>query len=110
MEEELQALEENQTWELVPHIPDMNNIRTKWVYKVEYNTNNSVERLKACLVAKGLNHQHGVDFYETFSPVVKSATICVVLTLATIRRWQIHQMDVQNAVLIGILQEIVFVS
>lgn len=84
MQEELSALEQNETWTLVRKTPDMNVVGVKWVYKVKYNADNTIERLKERLVAKGYNQQEVVDFSKTFSPVVKSATVRVVLSLATV--------------------------
>lgn len=65
MKEELQALEDNNTWTLIPKTDDMNIIGTKWVFKVKYKVDSTIERLKALLVAKGYDQQPGVDFSET---------------------------------------------
>ena len=75
MDEELAALATNHTWTLVPYRPNMNVVGCKWVYKAKLNPDGSLECLKARLVAKGFNQVDGVDFSETFSPVVKPASI-----------------------------------
>ncbi|OMO78632.1 Integrase, catalytic core [Corchorus capsularis] len=88
----------------------MNIVGCKWVFKTKTKADGSLERLKARLVAKGFNQVPGVDFLETFSPVVKPATIRVVLTIALARDWEIRQLDVKNAFLHGFLNEPVFMT
>ena len=82
MQDELAAMELNKTWSVVPLPHDKHAIGCKWVYKIKYNSNGSIERYKARLVAKGFTHQEGVDFSETFSPVAKLVTINIMLALA----------------------------
>ena len=81
MQEEISALQNNQTWKLVPRTETMNVIGCKWVYKSKLKAYGSLERLKARLVAKGFNQIPRIDFLETFSPVVKPATIRVICPL-----------------------------
>ncbi|XP_062093309.1 uncharacterized mitochondrial protein AtMg00820-like [Humulus lupulus] len=71
MKEEYQALFSNDTWELVPREPHMNTVANKWIFRIKYNANGSLQRHKARLVPKGFQQQPGIDFFETFSPVVK---------------------------------------
>ena len=81
----------------------MNVVHNKWVFRVKYKADGTVERLKARLVAKGFQQLAGVDFFETFSPVVKPCTIRVVFCLAVTYGWEIQQVDVNNAFLNGTL-------
>ena len=82
MEMEIAALHQNHTWDLVEQPPDVNVIGCKWVYKLKHKPDGSIERYKARLVAKGYNQTHGLNSFETFSPVVKAATISIILTVA----------------------------
>ena len=88
----------------------MNVLGCKWVYKAKLQPNGSLERLKACLVAKGFNQVDGVDFFETFSPVIKQASIRVVLTIAVVKRWELRQLDVKNAFFHGHLSAPVYMQ
>ena len=100
---ELEALQRNNTWSLVPLLEGRIPIGCRWVYKVKENPNGSVRKYKARLVAKGFHQQVGFDFNETFSPVVKPTTIRIVLTIALSRGWSVRQLDINNAFLNGIL-------
>ena len=82
MEVEYTALLKTNTWTLVPPPPHGNVIDCKWVFKLKYKPDGSTDRYKARLVAKGFNQTPGVDYFETFSPVVKPSTIRIVLSLA----------------------------
>ena len=103
MEEEYGALIANQTWDLVPPPPHANIVSGKWLYRHKLNADGSLARYKARWVVRGFSQQHGLDYDETFSPVVKPATIRTVLSLAVSSDWPIHQLDVKNAFLHGTL-------
>lgn len=81
MNEEYNALVKNKTWELVPVPKDRNIVGCKWTYRLKGNADGTVQKYKAKLVAKGYTQQHGFDFTETFSPVVKPTTIRIVLSI-----------------------------
>jgi hypothetical protein len=80
-------------------------ITSKWVFKTKLNSDGSLDKYKARWVVRGFNQRPGVDFGETFSPVVKPATIRTVLMLIVSKQWPAHQLDVSNAFLHGNLQE-----
>ncbi|CAN6698425.1 unnamed protein product [Malus baccata var. baccata] len=96
MTEELSALHSQGTWSLVPLPPNKNLVGCKWVFKIKRDADGNISRYKARLVAKGFNQEEGLDYGETFSPVVKPTTV--------------RQLDVKNAFIHGILQEEVYMS
>lgn len=110
MSTEYDALLRNQTWKLVPKPSNVNIIGSKWVYKVKLRSDGTLERYKARLVAQGYAQKPGLDYDETYSPVVKPTTIRTVLSLAVSRQWPVHQLDVKNAFLHGVLKENVYMK
>jgi hypothetical protein len=105
MDLEFQALRRNGTWQLVPPRPGIYVIDSKWIFKVKKHADGSIECYKARLVAKGFKQRHGLDYEDTFSPVIKPTTIRLLLSLAVTRGWNLHQLNVQNAFLHGVLEE-----
>jgi hypothetical protein len=108
MKSEFDALQANHTWTLVSRPPGARIITSKWVFKHKMNPDGTLARYKARWVVRGFNQRPGVDFGETFSPVVKPATIRTVLTLVATHNWPAHQLDVSNAFLHCNLQEQVY--
>ncbi|RVW44711.1 Retrovirus-related Pol polyprotein from transposon RE1 [Vitis vinifera] len=105
MQAELQALKENHTWDIVPCPPTVKPIGSKWVFSTKLCYDGSLDRYKARLVALGNKQEYGVDYEETFAPVVKMTTVRTILAIAASQSWQLHQMDVKNASLHSDLQE-----
>ena len=101
MHSEYDALVANRTWTLVPRPPGANIITGKWVFRHKFLPDGSLDRYKSRWVVSGFAQHAGVDFSETFSPVVKPATIRVVLQLAASRHWPVHQLNLNNAILYG---------
>jgi len=108
MQAEFDALQSNGTWTLVPRPANANIITGKWLFKNKLQPDGSLERRKARWVVRGFSQRPGVDFHQTFSPVIKPATVRTVLHLAATRRWAVHQLDVKNAFLHGDLAERVY--
>jgi hypothetical protein len=110
MEEEYTALLTIHTWDLVSRLPGTNVVTGKWLFCHKLSSDGSLDCYKACLVLRGFTQLPEVDYDETFSPIVKFATIHAVLSLALSQDWAIHQLDVKNAFLHGTLTEIVYFS
>ncbi|GKD96331.1 ribonuclease H-like domain-containing protein, partial [Tanacetum coccineum] len=108
MYDEYNVLVKNDTWLLVPRPAGVNMICSMWLFKHKFHTDETLSCYKARLVANGSSQQLGVDFDETFSLVVKPATVRMVLSLAVSRKWPIHQLDVKNDFLNGDLSETVY--
>ena len=102
------ALQANRTWTLVPRPPGARVITGKWVFKHKFNTDGTLERYKVRWVIRGFHQRPSIDFGETFSPVVKPATIQTVLTLVATYNRPVHQLDVSNTFLHGNLQKQVY--
>jgi histone deacetylase 1/2 len=108
MQDEYDALLRNHTWHLVPYKKGANLIDCKWVFKIKRKSDGTIDRYKGRLVAKGYKQRYGLDYEDTFSPVVKIATIRLVLSIAVSRAWPMRQLDVQNAFLHGVLEEEIY--
>lgn len=108
MEDEMEALERKFTWILVPRNVTKNLLSCKWVYKQKMDEAGNVICHKARLVGIGSNQRNGIDFTETFTLVVKEATIRIILSIAVTRNWKLRQLDVSNAFLHGVLEDEVY--
>lgn len=107
MQIEIAALEANHTWDLVCAPSHQHIVDCKWLFKVKYNPDGSIERYKARLVARGFTQTLDVDYFETFAPVAKMVTVRL-LAVAAHYDWLVTQMDVTNAFLHGDLHETVY--
>nr|GFC92505.1 ribonuclease H-like domain-containing protein [Tanacetum cinerariifolium] len=93
------------TWILVSRPPNVNVVLSMWLFRHKYHVDGSLSRYKDRLVANGSSQQFGVDCGDTFSSVIKLATIRTILSVALSRNWPIHQLDVKNAFLNGKLSK-----
>ena len=107
---ELESMKENAVFKIVSFNPDMKVITSRWVFKLKTDKFGNPTVYKARLVAKGCQQRYGVDFKETYSPVVKLVTVRVVLSVALQKNYKISQMDVKTAFLYGNLDEDVYME
>lgn len=110
MDDEMQAFNKNNTWELTTLPKGHNSIGIKWVFKKKTNAKGEVEKHKAWLVIKGYKQQFGVDYEEVFALVDHLKTVRLLISLAAQTLWKLFQMDVKSTFLNGYLEEKVFVE
>jgi hypothetical protein len=110
MDDEIQAIERNNTWELTDLPKECKVIGVKWIYKTKVNEKGGIEKYKARLVAKGYAQKYGIDYKEVFAPVARWDTIRSLLAVAALKEWNVFQLDVKSAFLHGELLETVYVE
>ena len=106
----MDALQKNETWELVDLPSGKKPVSCKWVFAVKFKGDGSLERYKGRLVAKGYTQTYGVDYQETFALMAKMNTVRILLSLAVNFDWELQQYDVKNAFLHGELEEEIYIS
>lgn len=110
MSEELDSLHKNSTWDLVRLPEGRKPIKNKWVFKVKRRTDGSVERYKARLVACGYSQKEGIDYKETFSPVVRLESVRILLAIVARDDLELMHFDVKTAFLNGMLEEEIYMD
>jgi hypothetical protein len=91
MQEELQALEKNHTWDIVPCPTGVKPIGCKLIYSIKLRSDSSLDRYKARLVALGNRQEYGINYEETFAPVAKMTTVRLIIALATSKGWSLDR-------------------
>ena len=105
MDEEMKALEAYKTWELDDLPPGANVVGCRWVYALKKDAAGHIIRYKARLVAQGFSQIPGIDYFDTYAPVAKMASIRTFLALSAALDYEIHQIDIKNAYLNGEFME-----
>lgn len=110
MRSEYNSLMENQVWKLVPRPTNTNIVKCKWVYKLKHDADGKFDRFKARLVARGFTQKQGIDYTETFSPVVRHSSMRILFALANEMDLEIDHIDVTTAFLNGNLNEVIYME
>jgi hypothetical protein len=110
MMEEYQSIMKNDVWDIVLRPKGKSVVTSKWIYKIKHTADGSIEKYKARFVARGFSQKEGVDYEETFSPVARYTSIRMVISLASVMKWKIHQMDVKTTFLNGVIEEEVYIE
>lgn len=108
MDDEYESLIKNKTWILTELPSGQKAIDNKWVYKVKHRSNGDVERYKARLVIRGFSQQYDMNYFETYSPVVKFTSVRMILAIAAAENLKLKQFDVKTAFLYADLEEEIY--
>ena len=109
-DDEYRALMKNKTWDLVYRPKDRRVLSNKWVFRIKYRNDGSIDRFKGRPVVRGFEQVHGLDYDETFAPVVRFGTIRTLLAFAIQNDLLIHQIDVVTAFLNGTIDEEMYIE
>jgi hypothetical protein len=109
MQEELNNFNHNEVWSLVER-PKQNVVSTKWVFHNKQDEHGIVTRNKARLVAKGYSQVEGLDFDETFAPVARLESICILIAYVTHHGFKLYQIHIKSAFLNGLIKEKLYVE
>ena len=103
IDEELETLHKAETWELTEAPDGANIVGSKWVFCAKKDAAGIIICYKACLVTQGFSQVPGIDYFDTFAPVAKLASICAILTIAAADDLEMHQINIKGTYLNGIL-------
>ena len=110
MLDEYRSIMKNNVWEVVPRPEEKSMVSSKWIYKIKHAADGNIEKYKARFVARGFSQKEGIDYEETFAPVARYTSIRMIISLASILGWKLHQMDVKTAFLNGKIEQEVYVE
>ena len=100
----------NDVWGVFPRLEKKYVVTSKWIYNMKHVVDGSIEKHKEIFVVRGFSHKEGIDYEETFAPVVKYTYIRTILALETVMKWKVHQLDVKTTFLYGVVEEEVYVE
>jgi hypothetical protein len=110
MNEEYDSILKNDVWTIVPRPHGKSVVTSKWVYKIKHAADGSIEKYKARFVARGFSQKEGIDYDEIFAPVARYTSIRIIISLAAVFGWKLHQMDVKTAFLNGEVEQEVYIE
>jgi hypothetical protein len=108
--EEYESILTNNIWEVVPRPQGKSVVTFKWIYKIKHAADGRVEKFKARFMARGFSQKEGIDYDEIFSHVARYTSIRVIISLALVFNWKLHQMDVKTAFLNGEVEQEVYIE
>ena len=108
--DEVESILKNHTWELVDLPPGSKPLGYKWIFKKKMKADGSIDKYKARLVIKGYKQKEGLDYFDTYSPVTRISSIQMLIAIVAIHNLEIHQMDVKTAFLNGDLDKEIYME
>ena len=105
MVEESKSIMNNDVWDILPKLKNKSVVSLKWIYKIKHDVDGSIEKYKARFVARGFSQEEGIDYEETFAPVARYTSIRTIMELASMMKWDLHQMNVKISFLNGMIEE-----
>jgi hypothetical protein len=100
MQEEYDSITWNDVWEVVPRLEGKLVVTSRWLYKIKYAADGSIEKHKARFVVRRFSQVEGIDYDETFTPIVRYTSIRIIMAITIKMGWKIHQMNVKTTFLI----------
>ena len=100
---------QNDVWDIVTKQESKSVVSSKWIYEIKHATDGSIEKYKARFMARGFSHKEGIDYEETFAPVARYTSIRTIMALASMMKWDLHQMYVKTTFLNGVIKEEVYI-
>lgn len=110
MDEEIEMLKKNKTWDLVTVPPNTNIVGSKWTYKIKRDEKGNISKYKARLVARGFSQKYGHDYDQVFAPVVRQTTLRILLSVASANKLFVTHIDVKSAFLNGVLDDKIYMK
>ena len=108
--DEVESILQNHTWELVDLPPGEKPLGYKWIFKKKMKADESIDKYKARLVIKGYKQKEGLDYFDTYSPVIRISSIRMLIAITAIQNLEIYQMDVKTTFLNGDLDEEIYME
>lgn len=105
MIDEYQSILKNDVWDIVPRPKDKLVVSSKWLFKIKYAPDGSIEKHKARFIARGFSQKAGIEYEETFAPVARYTSIRTIIAIAVSKGWKIHQMDIKTTFLNSVIEE-----
>ena len=100
----------NDVWDIVPKMENKSVVSSKWIQKIKNVVDGSIEKYKSQFVARGSSQKDGTDYEEKFYPVARYTSIRTIMALASMMKWELHQMDVKATFLNGMIEEEVYIK
>ena len=100
----------NDVWDIVPKPENKSVVSSQWIYKIKHATDGSIVKYRKLFVARGFSQKEGIDYEETFSPVARYTSIKTIMALASMMKWDLHQIGVKTSFLNGVIEEEVYIE